>query len=320
MTTAPAPIDYHNGVYAFDAGYLRPLMAAIHLIVDQGRVAIVDTGSNDSLAPTLAALASLGLTPEEVDYIVLSHVHLDHAGGAGRFMAACANARLVVHPRGARHMADPSKLYAAVEAVYGADEAHRLYGELLPVPAERILAAEDGQVLPLGERELLVLHTPGHARHHLCLFDRASRGAFTGDVLGISYRELDVDGRPFLFPTSSPSQFEPDEMRRSIERVLACAPEALYLTHFSRVVPSAAVIGQLQRLLDGQVALARAVVAEGTTGAQERLQQGITRLFLEELRDHGCTLAEGELLELLRVDLELNAQGLVFWLSGGTSG
>ncbi len=314
--TVPLPLrDYRNGVYAVDAGYIRPLLAAIHLVVDDGRVAIVDTGSNAALAPTLGALSDLGLSPEQVDYVVLTHVHLDHAGGAGAMMRAFPGARLVVHPRGARHMAAPEKLFAAVEAVYGVAEARNLYGELIPVPAERILAAADRQCLPLGGRTLEVLHTPGHARHHLCLFDHASRGAFTGDVLGLSYRELDVEGRPFLFPTTSPSQFDPQEMRQSIDLVLSLQPEALYLTHYSRVVPTEAVMGQLRRLLDGHQAVARAEA--GGSDRERRILDGITRLIFDELRATGCTLPEQAVRDVIQMDLDLNAQGLVFWLDSG---
>jgi glyoxylase-like metal-dependent hydrolase (beta-lactamase superfamily II) len=297
-------IDYRNGVFAFDAHYVRPLLAAIHLVVDDGRVAIIDTASNAALARTRDALAALGLGPEAVDYIVLTHVHLDHAGGAGAMMAAFPAARLVVHPRGSKHMAEPARLFAAVEAVYGVERARELYGRPIPVPAERILAAADGQVLPLGRRELEVLHTPGHAKHHLCLFDRGSRAVFTGDVLGLSYREFDVEGRPFLFPTTSPSQFDPQEMVSSIDRVLALEPEALYLTHFSRVEPTAAVIGRLRRLLEGHLAIARAEAgagggAEESAETERRIEQRLIVLVMEELRAHGCTLPEPEVLSVL---------------------
>ena len=121
--------DYGKGIIAFDAGYVRPILAAIHLVVEQGRVAFVDTGTNNALDNALAALNKLGLDNPAVDYVILTHIHLDHAGGAGSLMAAFPNARLVVHPRGARHMAEPSRLVAGVTAVYGADYVQRVYGE-----------------------------------------------------------------------------------------------------------------------------------------------------------------------------------------------
>jgi len=305
--------DYGNGIVAFDAGYVRPILAAIHMVIENDRVAFIDTGSNDALPNALAALNKLGLGVDAVDYVILTHIHLDHAGGAGSLMAAFPNASLVVHPRGARHMAEPSKLVAGVTAVYGAEYVARVYGEILPIPAERIIEAPDGHVVSLAGRELLCLDTPGHARHHICIVDRKAGGIFTGDMFGLSYRELDVDGRQFIFPTTTPTQFEPEEMRRSIERLLSFAPEAMYLTHYSRVheVPQRAA--DLLRHLDVLVAMAKAEKDAGTERHQ-RIKQAGSKYLMEQLRAHGCNLPEAELLEIWETDLELNAQGLGVWL------
>ena len=193
----PGPlIDYHNGIYAFDAGYVRPLLAAIHLIESEGRAAFVDTANFEVMPQALAALEARGLGTESVDFVILTHIHLDHAGGAGAMMEAFPNAKLVVHPRGARHMIEPTKLMAGVEGVYGRERARRMYGSLIPIAAERIIEAHDNTVLKLGSRELLCIDAPGHAKHHIAIVDRQSSGIFTGDTFGISYRELDVDGRP----------------------------------------------------------------------------------------------------------------------------
>ncbi len=309
--------DYKNGIVAFDAGYVRPILAAIHLVVEKGRVAVIDTGSNDSLPNTLAALAHLGLDASAVDYVFLTHIHLDHAGGAGRMMQAFPKAKLVVHPRGARHMAEPAKLVAGVTAVYGADYVARVYGEILPIPAERIIAADDGFVVSLAGRELLCLDTPGHARHHICILDRKTEGIFTGDMFGLSYRELDVDNRQFIFPTTTPTQFEPEEMRKSIERLLSYRPEAMYLTHYSRVDGVAEKAADLLRHLDALVALA---IQQNGAGEERhaRIKQAITAYLLAEIRAHGCSLPEPILLEIWGTDLELNAQGLVVWLDSLT--
>lgn len=307
--------DYGNGIVAFDAGYVRPLLAAIHMVVEQGRVAFIDTGSRDALPNALAALERLGLTPAAVDYVILTHIHLDHAGGAGVMMAHFPNAKLVVHPRGARHMAEPSKLVAGVTAVYGAEYVARVYGDIPPIAADRIIAAADGHVVDLAGRALLCLDTPGHARHHICIVDQATGGIFTGDMFGLSYRELDVGERPFIFPTTTPTQFDPQEMRASVERLLAFKPEAVYLTHYSRLVDVAARGIDLLRHLDRLVAMAEAEAGTGKL-RHARIKQSMTDYLIGEVRAHGCRLPEGELLAIWETDLELNAQGLEVWLDG----
>ena len=305
--------DYGNGIVAFDAGYVRPILAAIHMVIEQGRVAFVDTGSNDALPNALEALTKVGLDASAVDYIILTHIHLDHAGGAGRMMREFPNAKLVVHPRGARHMAEPSKLIAGVSAVYGEEYVERVYGEILPIPAERIIEAADGHIVSLAGRELKCLDTPGHARHHICIVDQKTGGIFTGDMFGLSYREHDVDGRQFIFPTTTPTQFEPEEMHNSIHRLLALQPEAMYLTHYSRVEDVAAKGAELERHLDALVAIA---LSEKDAGANRlaKIKEAISAYLLKQLAQHGCKLTTDETLAIWETDLALNAQGLVVWL------
>jgi hydroxyacylglutathione hydrolase len=309
---------YPHGVYAVDAEYERPTLAAVHLVVEEGRVALVDTGAANAVGPVLEALGEMGLGPEAVDWVLLTHVHLDHAGGAGALMARCPGARLAVHPRGARHMIDPAKLWAGAAAVYGEEAVRRMYGDPLPVPAERVVEAADGLEVALAGRRLRFLDTPGHARHHVCIWDEGSRGFFTGDTFGLSYRELDVAGRPSVFPTTTPVQFEPEALHASIERLLSHRPEAMYLTHFGQVREVARLAMDLHRLIDAHVAVALAA-PEGA-GRHEAIRAGLTRLVLEEARRQGWTLSDAAVLEVFATDLELNAQGLGVWLDSRSCG
>lgn len=306
-------IRYEHGIFAIDAHYVRPLLASIHLIVENGRAAFVDTGNNESLPGALAALETLGLAPENVDYVILTHVHLDHAGGAGAMMRAFPNARLVVHPRGVRHMADPSKLVAGAAIVYGVAEVDRLYGEVLPIDEARIIEATHQLKVDLAGRELICLDTPGHARHHICIVDTRSRGIFTGDTFGLSYRELDTDGRQFIFPTTTPVQFDPDALHASIDLLMSYRPEAMYLTHFSQVKDVAAKAFELHRLIDAHVDIAR---REQNSGSERhsRIRVGLAHLLVDEAKRFGCRVPPAEIIEIFASDLDLNAQGLSVWL------
>lgn len=307
------PVMHHDhGIHTVDAGYVRAGLAAVHLIVQDGHVALFDTGTRHSLPGVLAALRDLGLGPDAVEWILASHVHLDHAGGAGALLAVCRNARLVAHPKGARHLIDPAKLIAGTRAVYGEQAFRALYGEVTPAPAERVVEAEDGHTIDFHGRTLRFLDTPGHARHHYCVHDSASNALFTGDTFGISYREFDVDGRAFIFPTTTPVQFEPEALHASIDRLMSLAPQAAYLTHYGCVTGLASLAGQLHTLIDAFVRLARDVTGQGEA-RHEGLKLALERCLLEAARAHGCTLPEARMRALLAGDVELNAQGLLVW-------
>ena len=305
-------IDYGHGISAIDSGYQRPRLDAIHLIVEGGRAAIVDTGVNSSVPRVLEALRAKGIAPAQVDYVVLTHIHLDHAGGAGLLLSRLPNASLTVHPRGARHLIDPARLIASTLAVYGADAMKSTYGQIMPVPRERVIETPHGSAIRLSGRELVFYDTPGHARHHVCVLDAKSGHLFAGDTFGLSYRELDSGGRQFIFPTTSPTQFDPAAAHNSLDLIAGLRPGAIYLTHYGQVRDIARLAGDMHRLVAAHEKLARAERGAGSA-RHARLTAGVTAIVLDEAQRYGWPLNQERVLEVFAGDIELNAQGLALW-------
>ncbi len=302
-----------DGIVAIDTEYARPLQDASHLIIENGRAAFVDTGANNAVPLLLDGLRQHDLDPADVDYLFLTHVHLDHAGGAGKLMQELPNATCVIHPRGAPHMIDPSKLIKGTIAVYGKENAERIYGVIEPIDADRIVVAEDEGWVELNGRKLQTIFTEGHARHHYVLNDPQSRGVFTGDSFGVSYRELDTKNGAFIFPTTTPIDFDPDAAHWSIDRILACEPDHVYLTHYSRVDELARLADVMHRSLDAYVEIA--LDHEAADDRQALIEKALFYFYVRELTAHGYTGDREAMWSTLNIDVTLNAQGLDVWLN-----
>jgi glyoxylase-like metal-dependent hydrolase (beta-lactamase superfamily II) len=302
-----------EGVFAIDTEFVRPRMDASHLLVSDGRAAFVDTGTFFSVPNLLSALDAQNLDVDAVDYILLTHVHLDHAGGVGSLAAALPHARVLVHPRGRPHVIDPSILAAATLAVYGEATFALEYGEVTAVPEGRVEAVEDGRRLRFGRRMLELFHTPGHALHHLCIVDLDTAEVFTGDTFGVSYRELDTAAGEFIFPTTSPSQFDPEQLHASIDRIVGYRPTVAYLTHYGRVGHIEALAADLHSDIDAFVRIARSEAR-----APDRVQRMIPLLFdhlSARLDARGFAGDAARRHDVMDNDIRLNAAGLDLWLS-----
>ena len=316
--TTPAPGVKHaqplgNGVHLIDTLYVRPGLAGAHLVVDSGRAAFVDTGPAPGVPRLLAALDELGIAREQVDYLFLTHVHLDHAGGAGQLMQALPNAKAVLHPRGAPHLVDPAKLIAGSIEVYGAELFQKLYGELVPIPAERVIAVEDGARLKLGRRTFEFIDAPGHARHHHNPIDLDSREIYAGDNFGICYREFDTAAGPFMLPTTTPVQFDPDALHATINRLLSYRPRRIFQTHFGPVDQIDRLGRDLHANIVELVRIARAHAHE--PNRRHRIAEDMFRYFSTRLDDHGYTGDLARRHALLDDDVRLNTSGLEVWLN-----
>jgi glyoxylase-like metal-dependent hydrolase (beta-lactamase superfamily II) len=308
----PRTTEHGDGITAIDTALIRPIFDASHLILENGRAAFVDCGANSSVPLILGALAEKAVDPADVDYLFLTHVHLDHAGGAGLLLQSLPNAKAVLHPRGAPHMIDPTRLITSAQAVYGKESYFEQYGDIVPIPEERVIVADDLDSFSLAGRELSCLHTEGHARHHYCLVDPRSRAVFTGDSFGLSYRELDTERGEFIYPTTTPIHFDPLEAHKAIERIMSFEPQQLFLTHYSRVSSLERLATDLHQRIDDFVAIAETHAGDDARTA--RMHESMYRYFIAEIRAHGFAGSDEEIREIVGKDVFLNTMGLEFWL------
>ncbi len=314
MTARPShlpPLDLGKGITRIDTGLSRPGMAACYLLHHDGRAAVIDSGTGHSVPHILEVIDQCGLAPEAVEYVIPTHIHLDHAGGAGELMRRLPGARMIVHPFGAKHMINPERISQAAIAVYGEALFRAHYHEIVPVPPERVIEAPDGFEIELAGRPLRFLDTPGHAGHHFCVWDEQSRGFFTGDTFGISYRETDVNGRALVFPTTTPVQFKPEAWMDSLEKLESHAPEKMYLTHFGRVDEVPRLMSDLREGI--RVHHRIAAETRGTADPESEIRARLWAWYLAHFRAHGIDWGEKDVMSLLAMDLELNTQGLLAW-------
>ncbi len=308
-------IEFPGNITCIDTGYIRPQLAACYLIEEDGVAGIIETGTGFSLPMILAVLKLKEIPLENVQYVMPTHVHLDHAGGAGHLMQQFPNAQLVIHPRGVRHMIDPSKLWQGTLAVYGEEFMQRMYGELVPVDESRIVIANDELVLDLNGRPLLFIDTPGHARHHYSIFDELSKGFFTGDTFGMAYRELSSAQLPYIMPTTTPVQFDPDAWYQTLQRYLEYKPLRMFLTHYSMVEQVEKLAEDLQRRIEVYVEIAESY--QDSDNRSQLMNARIAETTFAELRESNCLLPMAACKALLKMDFELNVQGLEVWLDRG---
>jgi len=299
-----------DGISVIDSGYFSKDFAAIYILRQGNEVAIIETGNKYSATNVQKALEMDGLSFSDVSYIIPTHVHLDHAGGAGELMNRCQNAQLIVHPRGARHMIDPSKLIAGAMAVYGEANYKKLYGEIMPIDSSRVIEADDNFILDFEGRELKFIDTPGHARHHFCIWDEMTGSMFTGDTFGVSYREFDKGNEVYIFPSTSPVQFDPEALIKSIEKLITYRPKRVCLTHFSAIDPTNKVVDQLIDGIHFVSSLAKEYASHRE--AEEIIQDEMMSYFLKGVKKIGNDDLEF-CRDRLKLDVEINTQGLIYW-------
>ncbi len=291
---------------------ILPEFTAAYLRVAGDECAFIEAHTSHAVPRLLAALEAQGLAREAVRYVVVTHAHLDHAAGAGELLLACPNATLLAHPRAAKHLIDPSKLVASATAVYGEERFKKLYGVIKPIPKERVRALEDGDSFELGDAKLSVFHTKGHANHHFIVDDPAVDTVYTGDTFGLVYPALQKNGR-FALPSTSPTNFDGPEAHKGIDKVLSLNRRFACLTHFGAFQDVAEIGRQLHTWIsraDEWVADVAATTETDTEGTA-RLTTAWRAAIESDAKARNLGFDHAA-YELLKLDIELNAQGLAF--------
>lgn len=264
-----------EGVTRIDHGWRGAGFIASYLVEDGDGLALVEAGPASTLDTLLAGIRAAGRDPAELTHILLTHIHLDHAAGAGHLARIAPRARVVVHPLGAHHLADPSRLLSSAARIYG-DQMEALWGTMIPVDEERIDAAEDGLAVRVGGRTLRAVETPGHADHHHAWHDPDARLVFSGDVGGVR-----LDHALHVRPPTPPPDVDTGRWLESVNRLRALRPRVLLPTHFGGIHDPEWHLDDLETRLRAWTALAE--------GFDPRDRAGLARALAES--------ADPELLE-----------------------
>jgi glyoxylase-like metal-dependent hydrolase (beta-lactamase superfamily II) len=297
----PRTTEIAPGVIEIDTllgGWTR--VTAGYLITGTSPI-LVETGSQSSVKVLLQALSSLGVDPGELAGVAVTHIHLDHAGGVGDVAKAFPEATVYVHPKGARHLADPTRLVASAAMVYG-PLLDSLYGRLTPTEAARIHALEDGEVIAVGSsRSLTAIDSPGHAKHHVGFHDSESGIIFAGDAVGVRLPDAGV-----LRPATPPSDFDLDQALHSLGRFRERHPAGIALAHYGLVPEAEAILTEGEERLRAWAGVAQKAFQEGRD-----IEEALTEAFGEDFS--GVNDADREKLETLN-GIHSNAAGLKMWL------
>lgn len=280
-------------------------------VIAEEQLTLIDTSASPSVPHIKEGLKQLGFSLDQVKYIIVTHIHLDHAGGAGLLLQECPNASVVVHPKGARHLADPSRLIAGARMVYG-DKFDVLFDPIVPIPEDRLIVKTEGDVLELSPScTLQFWDTPGHAKHHFGIYDPVTNGMFAGDTVGIRYEQLAKDGISLFLPSTSPNQFDPVAMQHAIDRMQIAKLDAIYYGHYGMTKQTAPALQQVAEWLVVFMTEADRVVAEGQN--HEELAKRLFTLVQEQLRELNVP-DNHEVYGLIRLDMDVSAMGMVEYL------
>ncbi|MCX8064528.1 MAG: MBL fold metallo-hydrolase [Candidatus Hydrogenedentes bacterium] len=304
--------DISELVVPIDCHYITNERACAFLLVEGDRASFVDNNTVFAVPYLLEALEQRGLKRENVDYIVVTHVHLDHAGGTAELIKHCPNAKVIAHPKASRHLTNPSRLIEGARAVYGEPLFTQLYGEIQPVPEERIYSVSDNEMIIWGERKLIFMHVLGHATHHICIYDSKVNGVFTGDSFGIGISDKNNYENLFIIASTAPADFDPFEAEKTINRILDLSPDYVFLPHYGIHKSPEKIADKLLRALDSMRILIDTALAKAIPDDKlmDWLCPRVEESLVEQIKWCGYKDVEGA-MKWLGDDPRINAMGLM---------
>src|SRR5690625_2116874 len=310
------PIDLGHDITLIDLFDLKKDERTGSYVLWGEEVTIIETSVSPSIPYLLEVMKKICIDPAELKDIIVTHIHLDPAGGVGLLVECCPNAKVYVHPRGKRHLADPSRLIESAKQVYG-DTFNELFDPILPVPEEQLVEVADGETLKLGSRTLTFYDTPGHAKHHMSIHDSLSNGIFTGDTIGVHYSKASTDDFVFVLPSTSPNQFDPNVMLESLKRIKKLNVNVIYFGHYGKTTFVDQVYDQIEHWLPKFVQSGEKVLDEFETASMEykvdllaNMLDEMTRAYLEEKN----ISSSHEVYDYLKLDLQVCSMGIIDYL------
>lgn len=308
-----------------DCNYVDQEFASSTLIVSSAQMAdgterprgvFVECNTTRAIPQLLAAAKKNALKPENIDALIVTHIHLDHSGGAGKFLQEFPNAKIYVHPRGAKHLIDPSKLIASATQVYGENQISQLYGDILPCAKERVIEVQDGDEWKWCETTFKFKHTRGHANHHVCIWEPVTQSLFTGDSFGVSYPKINKKHGRVIIPSTSPTDFDGEAALQTVDWVLSMNPKQVVPTHYG-IIPQEQIADAATKLKD-QIRFSESMVKKIVQSIHDQVPLQEETVY-EHIKDWWIQYYQSKKINLdlediryYEFDQRINAQGLLF--------
>lgn len=302
-------------LYSIDTNDLGLKNRTTSYIIVDDKIALIETSASPSIPYILNALEELHIKPSDIDYLILTHIHLDHADGAGVMMKYCPNATVLVHPKGVRHLVDPSRLIASARSVYG-ENFDAIFGEILPIQEKQLYAIGDREIIRLGSSTLTFYYTKGHANHHISIHESLTNGMFVGDTTGVYYPDMTGEEFDVILPSTSPNQFDPNLMEDSIQLFEKIKPNVLYFGHYGSYTHPQFAYAEVRRYLPIFMDAGRQTMKEETdfTKQVQRTEEILTNSIFAELQTKGLS-KDHPVFKIIPLDLAVSAMGIIDYLS-----